>query len=87
MTTVLGFTLNAYWFWSIVKVVGVLGIFTVGAILLGYVFLMKMMAHMQSRLGPMESGGFHGWLAQGEVLDSGCHRALRSDRRGLCARG
>jgi NADH-quinone oxidoreductase subunit H len=32
-----------------------------GALILGYVFLMKMMSHMQSRLGPMEAGP-HGVL-------------------------
>jgi NADH-quinone oxidoreductase subunit H len=55
------FTLNAYWFWTSVKLLSVLVVIPIGGLLLGYLFLLKMMAHMQSRLGPMEPGGYHGW--------------------------
>ncbi len=58
----LAFTLNAYWFWTSVKLLAVLVVIPVGGLLLGYLFLLKMMAHMQSRLGPMDPGGYHGWF-------------------------
>ncbi len=52
---------GAYWATTLLKVLIVLGLIPAGAIILGYVFLLKMMSHMQSRLGPMEAGP-HGSL-------------------------
>ena len=48
----------AYWQETTVKVVVILMVIPAGALILGYVFLMKMMSFMQSRLGPMEAGPY-----------------------------
>ena len=48
----------AYWQQTGVKTAAVLLVIPAGALILGYVFLMKMMSFMQSRLGPMEAGPF-----------------------------
>ena len=48
----------AYWQQTAIKTGVVLGVIPAGALILGYVFLMKMMSFMQSRLGPMEAGPY-----------------------------
>jgi NADH-quinone oxidoreductase subunit H len=50
-----------YWAETAIKVGVILALVPLGALILGWVFLLKMMAHMQSRLGPMEAGP-HGVL-------------------------
>ena len=54
----LALDLGAYWATTTLKVVVVLTLIPAGALILGYVFLLKMMSFMQSRLGPMEAGPY-----------------------------
>jgi NADH-quinone oxidoreductase subunit H len=58
---VLAVSLSDYWVQTGIKVGVVLAVIPAGALILGYVFLLKMMSHMQSRVGPMEAGP-HGVL-------------------------
>ncbi|MEQ8716591.1 MAG: NADH-quinone oxidoreductase subunit NuoH [Acidimicrobiales bacterium] len=51
----------AYWQQTVIKVGIVAAVIPTAALILGYVFLLKMMSFMQSRLGPMEAGP-HGTL-------------------------
>ena len=44
-----------------IKIGATFAVIPVGALIFTYVFLFKMMSHMQSRLGPMEAGP-HGVL-------------------------
>jgi NADH-quinone oxidoreductase subunit H len=50
-----------YWGATLIKVGVAAALVPVAGLVLGYVFLFKMMSHMQSRLGPMEAGP-HGSL-------------------------
>lgn len=50
-----------YWAQTLTKIIVVMMVIPFGALCFGYVFLLKMMSHMQSRLGPMEAGP-HGVL-------------------------
>jgi NADH-quinone oxidoreductase subunit H len=55
---IFGLDLTAYWAITALKVGIVLALIPAGALILGYVFLLKMMSFMQSRLGPMEAGPY-----------------------------
>jgi len=50
-----------YWADTTIKVLVVAALVPLAALILGWTFLLKMMSHMQSRLGPMEAGP-HGLL-------------------------
>jgi NADH-quinone oxidoreductase subunit H len=74
----------AYWQETILRVVGVLAAVLLPAGTIVYVFLFKMMSHMQSRLGPMEAGP-HGSLQLlaevGKFLQKEDISPVQADRR------
>jgi NADH-quinone oxidoreductase subunit H len=49
-----------FWIVLLIKTVAVLMFFLVVPLVVGYIEH-KVLAHMQSRVGPMEAGAFHGW--------------------------
>jgi NADH-quinone oxidoreductase subunit H len=53
-------TFSNFWIVLVIKALAVVGFFLVAPLLVGQAEH-KVMAHMQSRLGPMYAGGFHGW--------------------------
>jgi NADH-quinone oxidoreductase subunit H len=59
----------------VLRVVAVLGVFLVLPLLVGQTEH-KAMAHMQSRLGPMYAGGFHGWA---QLVADGVKFAQKED--------
>jgi len=82
--------LNVGWGTTLaIKTIVILAIIPLGALILGYVFLLKMMSHMQSRLGPMDPGGFHGWyqlVGDGlKFLQKEAIMPAQSDRRVFAA--
>jgi NADH-quinone oxidoreductase subunit H len=56
VTPILAVSLGDYWVQTLIKSLVVMVLVPTGTALIVQVFLFKMMAHMQSRLGPMESG-------------------------------
>jgi NADH-quinone oxidoreductase subunit H len=74
----------AYWQQTIIKVLAVLIIVPTGTAIIVQTFLFKVMAHMQSRLGPMEAGP-HGSLQLmadgGKFLQKELLAPARADRR------
>ncbi|MEX0991092.1 MAG: NADH-quinone oxidoreductase subunit NuoH [Actinomycetota bacterium] len=59
-TSIVDSTFSNFWLVLIVKAAVVVGFFLVAPMMVGYAEH-KTLAHMQSRLGPMEAGKFHGW--------------------------
>jgi NADH-quinone oxidoreductase subunit H len=74
----------AYWQLTTLKVVCIIGALLTGSLILVYGFLFKMMAHMQSRLGPMEAGphgSFQLFAEVGKFLQKEDLFPTKADRR------